>query len=107
MTCKAKGNQGNWFAKVTAHRHPEVDGLSLPCIWDVWYDGKGHYFDSGYAPEKSKARAVAEALDSIGYAIMRKRRKGTDPEVWEADGYIAIFKVANVARHYLRDTGPA
>ena len=95
MSCHARGNQGNWFAEVTAPRHPEVDGRSLPCIWDHWWRG-GRYLDPGYAPSNPKAQKVVDALTAEGFAVMRKRRKNTDADVWQADGYVAIFEVANV-----------
>jgi hypothetical protein len=95
MRAKARGNQGNWFAEVSAPGLPEVHGKSLPCIWDYWYDGKGKYSDDGYAPTKAKTQPVVEALKAGKLAIMRKRKLG-DPEDWSADGYIAIFEVANV-----------
>ncbi|WP_157726819.1 hypothetical protein [Qipengyuania flava] len=97
MPCHAHGHQGSWFADVTARRHPEVDGRSLPCIWDFWWKkGTTRYVDPGYAPGNPKAEKVVEALKSDGFAIMRKRRMTTANDVWEADGYIAIFEVANV-----------
>ncbi len=96
MACRARGNQGNWFAEVTAPRHPEVHGKSLPCIWDYWWQGKSRYIDPGYAPGNPKAEKVVEALKSEGFAVMRKRRKTDDPDKWEADGYIGVFKVSDV-----------
>ena len=95
MKCKAKGNQGNWFAEVSAPRHPEVDGRSLPCIWDYWVQGK-RYLDPGYAPGNPKAEKVVAALKDYPFAVMRKRRIGGDEDVWQADGYIAIYEVSDV-----------
>jgi hypothetical protein len=92
---KATGYQGNWFAKISAPQLPDVHGKSLPCIWDFWYDGKGKYRDSQYAPARKKTQAVVDALKEGSLAVMRRRKKG-DPNVWEADGYIAIFEVTNV-----------
>ncbi|MBW8783641.1 MAG: hypothetical protein JF593_03220 [Novosphingobium sp.] len=95
MRAKATGNQGNWFAEINSPWLPEVHGKSLPCIWDYWYDGKGKYRDDGYAPTKTKTQRVVQALRDGKLAIMRKRKKG-DPDEWSADGYVAIFEVANV-----------
>ncbi len=95
MSCKAKGNQGNWFAAVTAPRHPEVHGKSLPCIWDFWTVADNRYFDPGYAPGNPKAQRVVESLLAYPFAVMRKRKK-TDPDIWQASGYVGIFEVANV-----------
>ncbi|WP_157075055.1 hypothetical protein [Erythrobacter sp. AP23] len=95
MTAKAKGNQGSWFAEVEAPRHPEVDGKSLPCIWDYWVHGGTKYVDPGYAAGNSKAQKVVEALRRDGFAVMRKRGKD-EGKAWRSAGYIAVFEVANV-----------
>jgi hypothetical protein len=96
MRAKARGNQGNWFAEVTAPSIPEVHGKSLPCIWDFWYNGRTKsYSDDQYAITKKKTQAVVQALQDGKLAIMRKRKLG-DSDVWESAGYIGIFEVANV-----------
>lgn len=93
----AKGNQGNWFADITAPRCPEIDGKSLPCIWDFWVEERGtRYRDPGYAPEQTKAIKVVESLRADGLAIMRRRKKPHEEGHWQSDGYIAVFRVTNV-----------
>ena len=95
MACRARGNQGNWFARVTAPNHPEIDGRDLPCIWDYWSDG-GRYRDKGYKPEMGRFQSLVAGLQDTGYAIMRRRAETDDPNEWRANGYIAIFSIADV-----------
>ena len=95
--CRAKGNQGNWFAEVTAPRHPEIDGRSFPCIWDYWWvKGSKSYRDTGYDPTNLRWRPVVQALQIHGLAIMRKRKPPFEEDHWESGGYIAVFRVENV-----------
>ena len=95
MVCKAKGNLGNWFAKVSAPRHPEINGLELPCIWDFWADGR-HYCDKGFDGSATKFKQLVEGLKSTGHAVMRKRDMKLGHDVWKHESYIAVFKIKNV-----------
>ncbi len=95
MSCRARGNLGNWFAKITAPNHPEIDGKDLPCIWDFWKDGD-QYRDQGFNAQLGKFASLVDGLTKEGFAVLRKRKKGTDPDVFEADGYIGIYRIADV-----------
>ena len=92
---RAIGNQGNWFAKVDASRYPEVHGKSLPCVWDYWWSPPTEYRDRGYRPQDANFVKLVEGLRTEGFAILRKRRK-SDPDTWEADGYVAVYEIGDV-----------
>jgi hypothetical protein len=91
---RAIGNQGNWFARVDAPRYPEIHKKNLPCVWDYWWSPPNEYCDRGYKPEKPNFAKLVEGLRSEGFAILRRRRKNSD--LWEADGYIAVYEISDV-----------
>jgi hypothetical protein len=92
---RAIGNQGNWFARVDAPGHPEIHNKSLPCVWDYWWSPPAEYRDEGYEPDNPHFIRLVEGLRSEGFAILRKRKDG-DPNIWEANGYVAVFEVSDV-----------
>ncbi len=92
---RAVGNQGNWFARVQAPQHPEIDGKTLRCVWDYWWSPPTEYRDTGYDPDNPRFISLVEGLRSEGYAILRKRKK-SEPHAFEADGYVAVFQISDV-----------
>jgi hypothetical protein len=88
-------NQGNWFARVDAPRRPAVHNKSLPYLWDYWWSPPNEYRDEGYQPGNPHFIRLVEGLRSEGFAILRKR-KDCGPNVWEANGYVAVFEVSDV-----------
>jgi hypothetical protein len=92
---RAVGNQGNWFARVEAPYHPEVHGKNLPCVWDYWWFAPNGYRDKGYKAEDARFIALVDGLRRERFAILRKR-KASEPHVWEANGYVAIYEISDV-----------
>lgn len=92
---RAVGNQGNWFAKVNAPRHPAIHGKSLPCVWDYWWCPPNGYRDEGYQADNPQFIKLVDGLRKQGFAILRKRKK-EDPAVWEAAGYVAVYEISDV-----------
>ena len=64
-------------------------------MWDYWWSPPNEYRDRGYAPEDPNFVRLVEGLRNEGFAILRKRRKG-DPDVWQADGYVAVYEISDV-----------
>ena len=93
--CHAIGNQGNWFARIEAPKHPEIDGKDLPCIWDYFAIG-GNRYDSDFDLSKPKFQALAQGIKDTGHVVMRKRDMETSDDEFRSAGYVAVFKVANV-----------
>ncbi|NJC05900.1 hypothetical protein GGQ97_001693 [Sphingomonas kaistensis] len=93
---RAIGNQGNWFARIEAPEFPELDGRSLPCVWDFWWTGKDRFSDRGFNADRVAFQALVDGLERERLAILRKRKKGTPGDVWQADGYVAVYEIADI-----------
>jgi hypothetical protein len=83
-TLKARGNRGNWFAR--------IGDEDVPCVWLRWRTGN-HYFDPGAKPGEGKWRNFIEAIKNGEKVALTGKRTGDE---WLRDGYIALYRVANV-----------
>ena len=93
--CRAIGNQGNWFARIEAKRHPEIDGKNLPCVWDFFLKG-GNRYDSDFDLSGKKFQELGQALVELQFAVLRRRDMTLGSDEWRSAGYIAVFEIANV-----------
>ena len=89
---KATGERGSWFATVGSER--------LPCVHRHWVTGTRHA-DPGYVPDEPKWIELLSAIRAGGRVVLTKDRPVDAPGkksgfVFEREGYIAIFDVANV-----------
>jgi hypothetical protein len=84
-TLKARGHRATWFAR--------IGDEEVPCAWDWWRTGN-HYLDPGARPGKGKWDKFIAAIKTGGKVALTGKREVEGK--WQRDGYIALYRVANV-----------
>lgn len=81
---KAKGNQGNWFAKVGAE--------DIPCLLKMWLK-MPDYHDPYAKPGEPKWDKYVSALHTLKRAVLTENAAdGT----YSRKGYIAVYEIADI-----------
>lgn len=86
-TKKARGERGSWFAT--------VEGVRLPCVHKHWVTGFHHRAKRAWMTDPKHIELV-EAIQSTGKVILTKDKVIGDGEAFERDGYIAMYRIANL-----------
>jgi hypothetical protein len=86
MKLKARGHQGSWFAR--------IGDEDVPCVWARWRGGD-HYHDPGAVLGEGKWVKYVKAIEELKQVALTRQREENGK--WRRNGYIAMYKVANVS----------